>query len=241
MIPSKVDAASRRLAVVTVLLATLGYEADSLLPTVRNIGHISRVVIFYYEDRDGDVLAAVKDAQSALKGMRIPNDRKRLKDGYDYASVTTEIMEAARNIEGGDVAFDVTGGTKIMAFGALTVAWTLGKPAYYNDERKDVEATIQLPIEGLGGGGALSSSCANVLRELVGSAPSPVGLATLVENLGKSPPVLVHHLNTLEARGLAVRDRAGPDRRDVRYLPTASGRLLATIMTPADATPQKKK
>lgn len=212
---------------MTVLLATIGFTADSILPTVRNIGGVSRVVLFWFEDEEGDVLAAVKEASAALRGMKIPVARHRLRDGYDYAMCLDEMLSVAQSIERGSLAIDATGGTKVMAFAAFTCAWICGSPLLYNDERKPVaDATKRIPVQGLAHGQDLAgtrASLVEVLNERDSSLPQ------LKARLRRSAPVIVHHINHLEGAGLVQRVRAAQDRREVTYALTDVGRIAARV------------
>lgn len=225
---------------MVTLLATLGFEPASILPTVK-ARNVTRAVIFHYgEGDDGKSARAVKDVTKALGSFDVPCRAVRLKDGYDFAGCLEEIIAHARQAEqeegpAGDVVFDITGGTKVMALAGFSVAWLLGKPVVYNIATRKENAHVHLPIEGLQDHANVGAQRERVLRLILASPPGSSGRPSatpreLREAFGaKSDSAINHHIDHLE-RMRAVRREHGDTLKDVRYVATPAANVLAIAL-----------
>lgn len=225
---------------MTTLLATLGFRPAAILPTVRACS-VNRAYIFHYaEDDVGKSERAVKATLKALRAVEVEVDAVELGDGYDYAACLDEILRQAKRAQqatppGEDIVFDVTGGTKPMAFAAFSVAWILGKRVVYNIETRPEAPTVHIPIEGLQDHATLGQQTEKVLRIILGgdegSAKAPgVTPEHLRAKFGaKSDSAINFHIDKLE-RMRAIERTYGATLKDVRYVATPAARVLAIAL-----------
>ena len=225
---------------MTTLLATLGFKPAAILPTVRACS-VNRAYIFHYaEDDDGKSPRAVRAAVKALRSVEVSVETIELTDGYDYSACLDELLKHAKRAQqatppGEDIVFDVTGGTKPMAFAAFSVAWILGKRVVYNVETRPEAPTVPIPIEGLQDHATLGPQTEKVLRIILegedkaGKTPS-VSPEHLRAKFGaKSDSAINFHIDKLE-RMRAIERVYGATLKDVRYVATPAARVLAIAL-----------
>lgn len=224
---------------MATLLATIGYEPKSILPTILARG-VRRVVVFHYDaDKPGDALAAAKKLAKDVKTLDIACELVELSDGYDFAASLEEVLRHAKRAQeqgAKDLLFDVTGGTKVMALASFSVAWILGKPVVYNVEAELDAPTIDIPIEGLQDHANVGAKAEEVLRALLvmpadkdgerGASPTELQAAVKL----KHTSTVVFHVNRLEAMGAVRRVRGADDHKQVRYVATPAARVLAIAL-----------
>ena len=225
---------------MVTLLATLGFEPSSILPTVK-ARNVTRTVVFHYgEGDDGKSERAVKAVAKALASFDVTCKPVKLRDGYDFASCLEDILAHARQAEqeegrAGDLVFDITGGTKVMALAGFSVAWILGKPVAYNIETREKNAHAHLPIEGLQDHANVGPATERILRIILASPPGRDGRpSTTPRELreafkAKADSAINHHIDKLE-RMRAIQREYGETLKDVRYVATPAARVLAIAL-----------
>lgn len=225
-----------------IVLATIGKTAEAVRPTLRHEAPLDRVVLVRYGEHKRLKLGTER-TRKMFKNAGIQVRVVELEDGYDFAGVLKQVIEAVdqeeRTLppprEDHEIVFDVTGGTKVMALAAFTAAWKLGKRVVYNDETADeADEHVQLPVEGLRENGPLSETAMRILQ-YVQEVHRPVSLADAVsavaakKEAARARSVVAYHLDRLAQRGIMERVDDPRDRRLVRYQLTAAGEVALLV------------
>lgn len=82
---------------------------------------------------------------AVLKEVGIATERILLSDEHDFNVTKNELLEWASSHEGGEVALNLTGGTKLMAIAAQTVASIAGWRTFYLDVDTDIVTWLDAP------------------------------------------------------------------------------------------------
>lgn len=117
----------------THVLLVSAQAAPSLLATL-DPELKPREVILLVTGKMAGRAAALEDVfrEAAVKVTRVPLD-----DEHDYSSLQDVLLELATNREGEDIALNLTGGTKLMALAAQSIALEAGWRMFYVDVDTD--------------------------------------------------------------------------------------------------------
>jgi hypothetical protein len=85
----------------------------------------------------GKMRARADALETVLREAGVRTDRVVLSDEHDFASLEAALLEVATEREGKTVALNVTGGTKLMALAAQSVAQAAGWNVFYVDVDTD--------------------------------------------------------------------------------------------------------
>lgn len=238
-IPPKAEVPRGGWRAVRTLFATIGYEPRSILPTI--LAHyVKHVILFHFDDGEPrEARAAARKLAKDLKALDVSCEPVELQDGFDFARCLDEILHQAKRVQGdpgSDLIFDITGGTKVTALAAFSVAWILGKPVVYNVESRPDAPNVRIPIEGLQDHASVGPKTEEVLRALLAMPPDARGerSASPAELQGsvrlKRASTVVFHVNRLEKMGALRRVREESDHKQVRYTATPAARVLAIAL-----------
>lgn len=81
--------------------------------------------------------AQAKHLATVLQEAGVKTTRIELEDEHDYKAIQTAMLEVATTREGNSIALNVTGGTKLMALAAQSVAEAAGWKVFYVDADTD--------------------------------------------------------------------------------------------------------
>jgi hypothetical protein len=85
----------------------------------------------------GKMHARADALETVLREAGVKTDRVMLRDEHDFASLESALLEVAAAREGRSIALNVTGGTKLMALAAQSVAQAAGWVVFYVDVDTD--------------------------------------------------------------------------------------------------------
>ncbi len=131
---------------MVVIFATLGYQANSLIPTLSKHKSKEKLVLFYTSE-DAKVKAAVDEVHRYCKStLKLEYEDVRLKDPYDLVATALTMKKAISEYKGREkeIIFNITGSTKVISAAAMVVCIVDGITAVYVNERTGEEYTLPL-------------------------------------------------------------------------------------------------
>jgi CRISPR locus-related DNA-binding protein len=209
---------------VTVLFGTLGWRPQSLLPSIRSTEHLDRVV-FYHSDHVKSREARSKVVEFC-RSLGVPCTATEVRDAYDLLQVAEQIRTDIRKEKaaGGELRFNIAGGTRLMSSAALLVCILEGVPATYVHDETYRE--IALPLLRVTYGEGLTRKQREVLAFLVKNREKRFSETALARALGVHKATMNHHLRGLEAMGTIERQTDPADGRRLLILPAPGIELL---------------
>ena len=104
-----------------------GQPDINLLPVTQ---YRPRLVVLFVSEEMREAAENLKKAiRITVPGVRF--EEVGISDAWSFAGNRDLIFDVLAEHEGERAAFNVTGGTKMLSFAALTAAWTAGVPAFY--------------------------------------------------------------------------------------------------------------
>ena len=198
---------------MTVLLGTLGWRPQSLIPSIRSTEGLERVV-FYHSDhaKSREARARVIEFCRALGVAAAANE---VSDAFDLLHVASQIRADVRKerATGAEIRFNIAGGTRLMSSAALLVCVLEGIPATYVHD--DTYQEIPLPLLRITYGEGLTPKQREVLTFLVKNREKDFTETALARALGVHKATMNHHLRELDTKGAIERL---PDAKDARKL-----------------------
>lgn len=94
----------------------------------------------------GKMQARADDLEAVLKEAGVKTARVPLEDEHDFGKLQHALLEVAATREGQQIALNVTGGTKLMALAALSIAQSADWRVFYVDV--DTDEVIWLDADG---------------------------------------------------------------------------------------------
>ncbi|MDD5297606.1 MAG: DUF1887 family CARF protein [Rhodocyclaceae bacterium] len=85
----------------------------------------------------GKMQARAEALEAVLRESGVKTSRVALEDEHDYAKLENALLDVASSRDGQSIALNVTGGTKLMALAAQSVALAYGWSAFYVDVDTD--------------------------------------------------------------------------------------------------------
>jgi DNA-binding transcriptional ArsR family regulator len=209
---------------MTVLFGTLGWRPQSLLPSIRSTEHLERVQ-FYHSDH-----AKSRDARSKViefcGSLGVPANAVEVGDAYDLLHVAGQIRADVRKerAAGGELRFNIAGGTRLMSSAALLVCILEGIPATYVHDETYRE--IPLPLLRISYGEGLTARQREVLTFLLKNRENDFTETALARALGVHKATMNHHLRELEEKGAIERHEDPNDARRLIVKPAPGMDLL---------------
>jgi len=197
---------------MVAILGTLGFRANSLLPTLESTPSVERAVVFCNDHpRALEALAEVDKVCSLmgieLKRVRIPDAFDLLQAAKAMRSEVCELREHKMEI----AVFNIAGGTKMMSAAALLVCAMEGlNSVYVHDE---TYREIPLPLLKVDYSQLLTPVQREVLTFLWKNRHHPMTQVEIAEGLGKHKATINHHIRTLETKGILRLKEDDVDRR----------------------------
>lgn len=203
---------------MVVLFATLGFTPQAVIPALRHIGNLEKVVIFHSPDkRSRDAKEEVKKSCESIGVECIPYE---ITDVYSITESVREMSNVMRDYSTNNVIFDITGGTKMMASAALLLCVMKGVKAIY--VRETDGKVLDAPMLRMSYSDALTQKEKETLREIAAvyeknadRERDRIDLATVYKVLGErnAKSVISGRLSKLERLGLI---ETYPDERNGR-------------------------
>jgi DNA-binding transcriptional ArsR family regulator len=217
--------------VVTLVLATIGYQAEKVTHAIRHEGDVRAVTAVFGPPENRRVQKAVADVRETCRLVDLAFAESPVPSAYDFVAAThASRAETRRALEGGEtVVVNMSGGTGILQSAAAFVAFTEGlQMSYYNVEEKRY---VRMPRVRLAPKVAVTPQQEKVLAVLFASRE---GLAPgeLARRTGLKGPNLDYHIGRLSASGLV----------DRQIQPGARSKVVATeaamlLFAPPPASP----
>jgi DNA-binding MarR family transcriptional regulator len=197
---------------MVAILGTLGFRANSLLPTIESTPGVDRVVVFCNDHpRALEALSEVRRVCSIM-GIRI--DRVAMPDAFDLLQAAKAMRAQVRQLkkDGQEIAvFNIAGGTKMMSAAALLVCAMEGlNSVYVHDE---TYREIPLPLLKVDYSQLLTTAQKEILMFIWTNRARPMTQVEIAQGMGKHKATINHHIQILEGKNILRLVDAPRDRR----------------------------
>lgn len=186
---------------MVAILGTLGFRANSLLPTLESTSGVDRVVVF--SNDHPRALEALTEVQKVCSIMGIRLDRVVMPDAFDLLQAAKTMRAQIRQLkkEGHDIAvFNIAGGTKMMSAAALLVCAMEGlNSVYVHDE---TYREIPLPLLKVDYSQLLTTAQKEILTYLWMNRVKPMTQVEIAQGMGKHKATINHHIRILEGKNI---------------------------------------
>ncbi len=211
---------------MVAILGTLGFRANSLLPTLESTPSVERAVVFCNDHPRA--LEALAEVERVCSIMGIGMQRVRIPDAFDLLEAAKAMRSEVRKLreEGSEIAvFNIAGGTKMMSAAALLVCAMEGLSSVYVHDETYRE--IPLPLLKVDYSHLLTPAQRDILEFLWDHRSTPKTQVEIAEGMGKHKATINHHIRILEEKGIVrLREDSGDRRRKVVSVDEALGLIL---------------
>jgi len=196
---------------VTILVGTLGWRPQSLLPSIKSADDLQRVVLYHSDHEKSRAARAKVVAFCDALGVRV--HAVELADAFNLLQVARRMREDVRAMrsEGQAVRFNIAGGTRVMSSAALLVCILEGIPSTYVHD--DTGEEIPLPLLRMNYAEQLSPRQRQILKFLVDHGDTPYNESSLAKSMRVHKTTMNHHLRLLAEKGMV---EISTDARDAR-------------------------
>ena len=165
-------------------------------------------MVYYSPDEKGE--KAYQELWGYCSKMNLPLKPTKLKAPFDLIKTANEIRKDLKAYAKKDIIFNITGGTKVMASGALLACILEGKPAVYCNEKTGKEEP--LPLMQIKYEDFLSEQQRKILKIIkeLGEKCTAVAVA---KKAALKKATVSHHIKELEDRGLITIETSKEDSR----------------------------
>ncbi len=195
-----------------LLLGTLGFRSETLLPAIRAAENIEKVV-FFHDGHESSVKAKSEVCSyceaTGLKAVPIKVD-----DAFDFMQMAKRIRHEVRRYrnEGAEIrGFNIAGGTRLMSSAALLVCILEGVPATYVHD-KTLEP-FPLPLLRMRYSDTLTTKQKEILKFLLLNRDKPLTEKQLADAIGVEKATINHHVGQLVEKGVVSLVPKAGDRR----------------------------
>lgn len=197
---------------MVAILGTLGFRANSLLPTMESTPGLDRVVVFCNDHpRAMEAMAEVRRV-CGIMGIRV--DRVAIPDAFDLLQAAKAMRSQVRQLkkDGHEIAvFNIAGGTKMMSAAALLVCAMEGlNSVYVHDE---TYREMPLPLLKVDYSQLLTTAQKELLIYIWNNRERPLTQVEIAQGMGKHKATINHHIQALEGKNIL---RLVEDPRDRR-------------------------
>ncbi|MFA5311862.1 MAG: MarR family transcriptional regulator [Methanomassiliicoccales archaeon] len=185
---------------MVVILGTLGFKPETLIPTIRSTEGLGRVIVFH-SDHERSKNAA-KDIRRVCELMDVQLDEREIPDAFDFMTVARaiqdEILDARRR--GDEIGvFNIAGGTRIMSASALLVCTLEGLNTVYVHDNTLEE--IPLPMLHIRYSDILTDVQKSILNYLVANKDKDITQGDLAREFMMHKATVNHHIKKLQEKG----------------------------------------
>ncbi len=186
---------------MVAILGTLGFRANSLLPTLESTPSVERAVVFCNDHPRA--LEALAEVERVCSIMGIGMQRVRIPDAFDLLEAAKAMRSEVRKLreEGSEIAvFNIAGGTKMMSAAALLVCAMEGLSSVYVHDETYRE--IPLPLLKVDYSHLLTPAQRDILEFLWDNRSTPKTQVEIAEGMGKHKATINHHIRILEGKNI---------------------------------------
>lgn len=217
---------------MVVVFGTLGFRPKSLIPTIRSMPDVEKLVFYCGADKsDQEAVRKVADARQEVvdycRKMKIAVDAIDLDDPFDFKNIALRIRSDIRKHkrDGRQIGvFNIAGGTKPTSSAALLVCILEGVPTVYIHDLTYEE--IRLPLLRIEYSQVLSGEEKEILKYLLRTKSTQTTEVELARALKKHKATINHHLRNLVAKGTVRLERHPSDSRKKVVMVEESTELL---------------
>ena len=202
-------------------IATIGKTYQVVIDGLKSIPGIEKVYLIHSEE----YLESAQTVANYLDNIHTPVELIQV-DRYDFQGVTDHIarIKETEDAEGQNkYTINITGGTKLMAFAALSSAYFIGATVYYvsDDEKKPLEeklltiATTRAPKTG-----KADRKEREILRFIFEeSSNGTISNSSIEKRFGMSKQQVSYYVKNLRADGLITTEsgRCDPETGSTNY------------------------
>jgi CRISPR locus-related DNA-binding protein len=197
---------------MVVILGTLGYHPETLLPTICSTRGVDEVVVFHSDQYDS--IEAVDEIGRTCRMMEVVFSPRLIPDAFDLVSTAMEIQKTILELRAANkqiAVFNIAGGTRIMSASALLVCTLEGMNAVYVHD--DSHKEIPLPLLQMKYSDILTDQEKLILRFLLNKKGNEVTQRDLVNELHLHKATVNHHIQQLiKKRAVHLEEKLGDKR-----------------------------
>lgn len=197
---------------MVAVLGTLGFRANSLLPTVESTPSVDMVVVF--NNDHPRALEALDEVKKVCSILGIPIERVAIPDAFDLLQAAKAMRAQVRHLKqrGMEIAvFNIAGGTKMMSAAALLVCAMEGLNCVYVHDETYKE--IPLPLLRIDYSQLLTPVQREILSFIWSNRSRPLTQVEIARGMGRHKATLNHHIQVLEGMGVLRLEEDPNDRR----------------------------
>jgi CRISPR locus-related DNA-binding protein len=197
---------------MVAILGTLGFRANSLLPTLESTPSVEQAVVFCNDH--SRALEALAEVKKVCDIMGIELKRVCIPDAFDLIQAGKAMREEVRGLKQRAVeiaVFNIAGGTKMMSAAALLVCAMEGLNSVYVHDETYQE--IPLPLLKVDYSQLLTPAQREMLVFLWKNRERPMTQVEIAQGMGKHKATINHHIQILEAKGIVRFEGDSNDRR----------------------------
>lgn len=186
---------------MVAILGTLGFRANSLLPTLESTPAVDKVLVFCNDHPRA--LEALAEVRRVCSIMSIQMDRVAIPDAFDLLQAAKAMRSQVRRLkkDGDEIAvFNIAGGTKMMSAAALLVCALEGlNSVYVHDE---TYREIPLPLLKVDYSQLLTPAQKEILNYIWNNRGRRMTQVDIAQGMGKHKATINHHIQILEGKNI---------------------------------------
>ena len=222
---------------MVIHIAPIGKETKHVEEWLREVTPVTKIWLIHSKKKDG-VVDFSKYAKNLAKKLKKDYSGIEIKSKIidnpfgmnDTMKAITEIVEIEKDAERQDFAINVTGGTNVMATGAILSAMLLGTKAYYvlnrdkNPGQKSYVEELPIPSIGIAKMNDIQQEILNIVSEEFFRLPGRKGIKKIEEG-----PGVITNQKLLQILEWEKKTKAGKDARQKRIRQKGATRLTAIM------------
>lgn len=193
---------------MTVVMATVGFRADKILPVLEREDRKEELVLFYDKDPEGRSKNAAKEVAEQGRKLEVKVTLVEM-NAFDLVASCRQIRTEIQKRPGKDIVLSIAGGTRVISSAALLAAILEGVRVVHISEKDN--AVQPLPMLRLEAGAVLNNEKRKVLAYI--RAHAGCAQRDIAQHLGLSKGTVSHHVQGLLKQGLL---ESTPDPEDSR-------------------------
>jgi len=192
---------------MTVLFATLGFTPQAIIPSLKWVQDIEKVMVFHSADERS--VSALEGVRAACSAIAVEFGCYMIEDVHSLLSTLEELNRFVEDYKPENIVFNITGGTKMLASAALFLCVLRGIRTIYVNE--DNGRVTEVPILRIDYSELLTQRERETLDAIIrmwekeketGEEDSSIPLSRVYKELGYGKSVVASYLDRLERKGL---------------------------------------